>query len=85
MPESRQNLATLRFVAAGIRAGAQPSWGRSNRAVRLESVYTRLPDFRPPLTDGYHFGQTLFNRFWRPVSGRFNAIAGSGLATAGDG
>jgi hypothetical protein len=59
--------------------------GGSNRAIRLESVYTRFTGISgPPLTDGYHFGQTLFNDFGRPFQEGFNAIAGfSGWATAG--
>ena len=57
----------------------------SNRAIRLESVYTRFTGISgPPLTDGYHFGQTLYNDFGRPFQEGFNAIAGfSGWATAG--
>jgi len=59
--------------------------GGSNRSLRLESVYTRFTGISgPPLTDGYHFGQTLFNDYGRPFQEGFNAIAGfSGWATAG--
>jgi hypothetical protein len=59
--------------------------GGDNRAIRLESVYTRLTEISgPPLTDGYHFGQTLFNDFGRPYQEGFNTVAGfSGWATAG--
>lgn len=59
--------------------------GGSNRAIQLESVYTRLTEISgPPLTDGYHFGQTLFNDFGRPYQEGFNSVAGfSGWATSG--
>jgi membrane-associated phospholipid phosphatase len=59
--------------------------GGNNRAVHLESVYVRATDISgPPLTDGYHFGQTLYNDFGRPFQQGFNSVAGfSGWATAG--
>jgi hypothetical protein len=59
--------------------------GGNNRAIHLESVYTRLTEIPgPPLTDGYHFGQTIFNDFGRPYEEGFNSVAGfSGWATAG--
>jgi len=59
--------------------------GGSNRAIHLESVYVRATDISgPPVTDGYHFGQTLYNDFGRPFQKGFNSVAGfSGWATAG--
>ncbi len=59
--------------------------GGSNRAIHLESLYVRATDISgPPLTDGYHFGQTLYNDFGRPFQEGFNSVAGfSGWATAG--
>jgi len=59
--------------------------GGSNRAIHLESIYTRMTQISgPPLTDGYHFGQTLFNDFGRPYQEGLNSVAGfSGWATAG--
>jgi Capsule assembly protein Wzi/PAP2 superfamily len=59
--------------------------GGSNRAIHLESVYTRVTEISgPPLTDGYHFGQTIYNDYGRPFQEGFNSIAGfSGWATAG--
>ena len=59
--------------------------GGSNRAIHLESVYVRATDISgPPVTDGYHFGQTLYNDFGRPFQEGFNSVAGfSGWATAG--
>jgi membrane-associated phospholipid phosphatase len=59
--------------------------GGSNTTIRLESVYTRFTEISgPPLTDGFHFGQTLYNDFGRPFEQGFNSVAGfSGWATAG--
>ncbi|HYL86434.1 MAG TPA: capsule assembly Wzi family protein [Candidatus Angelobacter sp.] len=59
--------------------------GGSNNAVRVESIYTRTTQISgPPLTDGFHFGQTLFNDFGRPFEQGFNSVAGfSGWASAG--
>jgi len=59
--------------------------GGGNRAIHLESVYVRVADISgPPLTDGYHFGQTLYNDFGRPFQQGFNSVAGfSGWATSG--
>lgn len=59
--------------------------GGSNRAMHLESVYARTTEISgPPLTDGYHFGQTLDNDFGRPFEQGFNSVDGfSGWSTAG--
>src|SRR5579859_400816 len=59
--------------------------GGSNTQIQLESVYARFTDISgPPLTDGYHFGQTLYNDFGRPFQQGFNSADGfSGWATAG--
>jgi hypothetical protein len=59
--------------------------GGSNNVVHLESIYARTTQISgPPLTDGFHFGQTLINDFGRPFQQGFNSIAGfSGWATAG--
>ena len=59
--------------------------GGSNNFSRLESIYTRGTQISgPPLTDGFHFGQTLVNDFGRPFERGFNTVDGfSGWATAG--
>jgi hypothetical protein len=59
--------------------------GGSNNFAHLESIYARTTQISgPPLTDGFHFGQTLINDFGRPFQQGFNSIAGfSGWATAG--
>lgn len=53
--------------------------------IRLESLYTRaLGIGGDPLTDSYHFGQTVTNDFGRPYESGFNSVTGmSGYATAG--
>jgi hypothetical protein len=59
--------------------------GGDNAEVRLESAYTRVTEIAgKPLTDGYHFGQTIVNDFGRPEEQGFNNVSGlSGWA--GDG
>lgn len=59
--------------------------GGSNNSARLESAYSRGTQISgPPLTDGFHFGQTLVNDFGRPFERGFNSVDGfSGWATAG--
>ena len=59
--------------------------GERNLDAQLESVYSRaLGISGTPLTDNYHFGQTLLNDYGRPYEQGFNAAAGtSGWTTAG--
>ena len=59
--------------------------GERNLSAQLESVYSRFLEISgTPLTDNYHFGQTLLNDYGRPYQHGFNAIDGaSGWATAG--
>jgi hypothetical protein len=59
--------------------------GSRNREAKIESVYTRFTGISgQPLTDGYNFGQTLFNDYGRPYQRGFNNITGvSSYATAG--
>lgn len=59
--------------------------GGSNNSSRLESIYARATQISgPPLTDGFHFGQTLFDDYGRPFERGFNSVDGfSGWATAG--
>ncbi len=54
-------------------------------AVRLESIYTRMTDFKgAPLRDSYHFGQSIDNDFGRPYGQGINSITGvSGYAVSG--
>ena len=59
--------------------------GERNLGAQVESVYERSLEISgKPLTDNYHFGQTLLNDFGRPYQQGFNALAGaSGWTTAG--
>jgi hypothetical protein len=51
--------------------------GGGSRAASLESVYSRLSIVSgTPLTDGYHFGQTITNDYGRPYGEGANAITG---------
>jgi len=59
--------------------------GERNLNAQLESVYARFLGISgTPLTDNYHFGQTLLNDYGRPYEEGFNAVDGaSGWTTAG--
>ena len=59
--------------------------GDRNVNAQVESVYSRfLQVSGTPLTDNFHFGQTLLNDYGRPYQQGFNAVDGaSGWATAG--
>jgi len=59
--------------------------GERNLDAQLESVYSRFLGISgTPLTDNYHYGQTLLNDYGRPYEEGFNAVDGaSGYATAG--
>jgi capsule assembly protein Wzi len=55
------------------------------RYLQLDSVYFRGTGISgQPLTDGFHFGQTIVNDFGRPYQQGFNAVAGfSGSSSFG--
>lgn len=59
--------------------------GQRNLNAQFESAYSRFLGISgTPLTDNYHFGQTLLNDYGRPYQEGFNAVDGaSGYATAG--
>lgn len=59
--------------------------GGSNRAMKLESIYTRATNISgKPLGDSAHFGQTVINDFGRPFQEGFNNVTGfSGYADEG--
>lgn len=59
--------------------------GGDNAAIRLEQAYTRGTEIvGKPLTDGYHFGQTIVNDFGRPEEQGLNDVTGfAGWATDG--
>jgi hypothetical protein len=50
----------------------------SNQSLLLDSVYARVTSISgPPLTDGFHFGQTISYDYGRPYQRGTNAIAGA--------
>jgi hypothetical protein len=59
--------------------------GERNVRAQLESVYARFTNISgQPLTDNYHFGQTIVNDFGRPFERGFNSVEGfSTWAAAG--
>src|ERR1700682_5363432 len=59
--------------------------GEKNQRAQLESVYARFANISgQPLTDNYHFGQTVVNDFGRPFERGFNSADGlSAWAAAG--
>jgi membrane-associated phospholipid phosphatase len=59
--------------------------GDRNRDAQLESAYVGgLGISGKPLTDNYHFGQTILNNYGRPYQQGLNGVAGvSGWTTAG--
>jgi capsule assembly protein Wzi/PAP2 superfamily protein len=51
--------------------------GAANLGVSLDSLYARATEVSgKPVTDGYHFAQTLINDFGRPYGQGFNGISG---------
>jgi len=53
-----------------------------NVDAQIESVYSRALEISgKPLTDNYHFGQTLLNDYGRPYEQGFNAVAGASAWT----
>lgn len=59
--------------------------GERNLNFQFESAYSRFSGISgTPLTDNFHFGQTVLNDYGRPYEEGFNAVDGaSGYATAG--
>lgn len=59
--------------------------GGSNDSAELDSVYARVTGISgKPLTDGYHFAQTITNDYGRPYQEGANAVAGfTGWGTLG--
>lgn len=59
--------------------------GAPNLGFRIDSIYARGTEIAgKPLTDGYHFAQTIANDYGRPYAQGFNSIEGlSAYAVAG--
>jgi membrane-associated phospholipid phosphatase len=52
--------------------------GAPNIGIKLDSVYARATNISgTPLTDGYHFGQTIIDDYGRPYAQGFNSIFGA--------
>jgi Capsule assembly protein Wzi/PAP2 superfamily len=68
-----------------FRADAEEAAGDGRGTFRLESLYSRTENISgKPLTDGFHFGQTLINDFGRPYGEGWNTVTGfSSYATNG--
>jgi hypothetical protein len=64
---------------------AREMGGDEANYVGIDSVYSGVTSISgQPLTDGYHFGQTIVNNFGRPFERGTNALAGfSGSGSAG--
>ncbi|HEV7673604.1 MAG TPA: capsule assembly Wzi family protein [Candidatus Angelobacter sp.] len=75
-----------RIYSALAREFASEVNGEQIDYVGLDSVYARVTSISgPPLTDGYHFGQTIVNDYGRPYQRGTNGLAGfssSGVAGA---
>ncbi|MGH9648542.1 MAG: capsule assembly Wzi family protein, partial [Bryobacteraceae bacterium] len=57
--------------------------GGDNAEMRVESAYTRINAIAgQPLSDGYHFGQTITNDFGRPEQEGFNNVTGLSMWAA---
>ena len=57
--------------------------GEQNVQVQVESVYSRVTGIAgTPLTDGEHFGQTIWNDFGRPYQQGLNTVTGASAWTA---
>lgn len=55
------------------------------KQIGVDSIYARVTQISGlPLTDGYHFGQTIYNDFGRPYQEGWNSVTGvAGSATSG--
>jgi membrane-associated phospholipid phosphatase len=80
--EAQQLLDTLQREFS---TEAESLGGGNNRHLQAESVYTRFTGISgQPLTDGYHFGQTILNDYGRPFAEGVNNVTGfSGWASEG--
>jgi hypothetical protein len=68
---------TFQLLESEFRDELEGFEGRGFFRGRLESIYTRTTGISgQPLTDGYHFGQTLTNDYGRPYQEGFNTDDG---------
>ena len=85
--DPRQDEGTRLYLALQNQFGAEVELlgGGDNASVQLESAYSRLTEISgKPLTDGYHFAQTVINDYGRPEEQGLNNVTGlSGWAEDG--
>jgi hypothetical protein len=75
--ESSQNDEGSRLYGALAREFAPELNGEQGHYVSLDSLYTGVTNISgQPLTDGYHFGQTIVNNFGRPYEQGLNGQTG---------
>jgi hypothetical protein len=74
-----------RLYSALVREFSTELNGEERDGVTLDSVYAGITNISgPPLTDGYHFGQTIVNDYGRPYQRGANGLTGfSTSATSG--
>ena len=54
--------------------------GGRNLGAQVDSIYTRVTGISgQPLTDSYHFGQTIYNDYGRPYQEGFNLVTGTSV------
>lgn len=86
--QQRSESSSVHGLDSYLRALAEefsPELRGDTRRSAVESIYVRYSSISDqPLTDGYHFGQTIVNDFGRPYREGNNAITGaSGYASFG--
>src|SRR5216684_7181419 len=65
------------FLETEFHEEIEGATGEGKFRARVESVYARATGISgEPLTDGYHFGQTIFNDYGRPYQEGFNSVDG---------
>ena len=66
-------------------SGESERFNDSKPRIRLDSVYARVTGVSgQPMTDGYHFGQSIFDDYGRPYGEGANTVAGfTGWITSG--
>lgn len=82
---TEETVKILKALDLEFRAEMEGSGEGGRGTFRVESVYSRTEHISgTPLSDGYHFGQTVINDFGRPHAEGWNTINGfSAYATQG--
>ncbi len=84
-PEQADASALFRALQGEFNPEIQLLSGGNNASAQLESAYSRSTTISgKPLTDGYHFAQTVINDYGRPNEQGYNNVTGfSGWAADG--